>query len=109
MRKERKITFLDSDRSGPNQETVLDGGSMAKLLRWIVNTLERFCGRRIMGMCPQAEVLLWNLIWKCEKMFLMMIFMMKSVWRIPGCFGNPAKKNGRGNRTGVCRSNIPMA
>ena len=41
-RKERKITFLDSDRDGLEQETARDGGSMAKLLRWIVHTLEIF-------------------------------------------------------------------
>lgn len=42
VRKERKITFLDLDRGGLKQETVLDGGSVAKLLRWIVHTLEIF-------------------------------------------------------------------
>lgn len=42
VRKERKVAFLDSDRGGPEQEAALDGGSMAKLLRWIVHTLEIF-------------------------------------------------------------------
>ena len=41
VRKERKITFLDSDRGGAG-EAELDGGSMAKLLRWILHTLEIF-------------------------------------------------------------------
>lgn len=42
VRKERKITFQDLDRGGSEQEAALDGGSMAKLLRWIVHTLEIF-------------------------------------------------------------------
>ena len=42
VRNERKITFQDLDRGVSEQETVLDGGSMAKLLRWIVHTLEIF-------------------------------------------------------------------
>lgn len=42
VRKERKITFLDLDRGGSEQEAALDGGRMAKLLRWIVHTLEIF-------------------------------------------------------------------
>lgn len=42
VRKERKITFQDSDRGGLEQEAALDGGSMAKLLRWIIHTLEVF-------------------------------------------------------------------
>lgn len=42
VRKEWKVTFQDSDRGGPGQEAALDSGSMAKLLRWIVHTLEIF-------------------------------------------------------------------
>ena len=42
VRKERKVTFQDSGRGGQELEAVLEGGSMAKLLRWIVHTLEIF-------------------------------------------------------------------
>ena len=42
MRKERKITFQDLDRGGTEQETAPDGDRIAKLLRWIVHTLEIF-------------------------------------------------------------------
>lgn len=41
VREERKITFLDSDRGGEREE-LIDGGSIVKLLRWIVHTLEIF-------------------------------------------------------------------
>ncbi len=42
MRKERVITFLDAGSGGPEQKVELDGGKMAKMLRWVVHTLEIF-------------------------------------------------------------------
>ncbi len=52
VRKERKIIFQDLDRSIPEQEAVLDGGSMAKLLRWVVHTLEIFMWPQDYGYVP---------------------------------------------------------
>lgn len=41
-RKERTVTLRDFETEGPGQAVALDGGKMAKLLRWIVHTLEIF-------------------------------------------------------------------
>ena len=38
----RVLTFRDLDSDGPKQSIVLDGGRMAKLLRWAVHSLEIF-------------------------------------------------------------------
>ena len=43
----RVLTFRDLDSDGPKQSIVLDGGRMAKLLRWAVHSLEILCGVRI--------------------------------------------------------------
>ncbi len=42
VRKERMIAFLNRDSGEPERKVVLDGGRMAKLLRWAVHTLEIF-------------------------------------------------------------------
>ena len=41
-RHSRVLTFQDLDSGEPEQSIVLDGGRMAKLLRWAVHTLETF-------------------------------------------------------------------
>lgn len=42
MRKERTITFLDAGSCRLEQKVKLDGGKIAKLLRWAVHSLEIF-------------------------------------------------------------------
>lgn len=41
-RQTRALTFRDLDSDGPEQSVTLDGGRMAKLLRWAVHTQEIF-------------------------------------------------------------------
>lgn len=54
FRKERAITFLDRKSGEPEQKVALDGGGMAKLLRWIVHTLEIFMWPQDYG-CVSAD------------------------------------------------------
>lgn len=60
-RKERTLAFLDIDSAGTKQTIVLDGGRMAKLLQWIVHTLEIFMWPQDYRLASEKNSLIINL------------------------------------------------
>lgn len=109
VRKERKVAFLNSDRGGPEQEAALDGGSMAKLLRWTLHTLEIFMWPQDYGYVSADGDPFMELNLDMGENVSDDDMDDEITWRMPGCFGNRTKKKWKGSRTGVCGLNIPMA
>lgn len=54
-RKSRVLTMQDFDTDEPEQSVTLDGGAMAKLLRWTVHTLEIFMWEQDYGLSSAGE------------------------------------------------------
>ena len=99
-RKSRVLTMMDFHADSSEQSIVLDGGKMAKLLRYIVHTLEIFTAPRETGglLCSEAVVISFDDTRYCTKRSIVSCYL---VYIFLNATDPPQKKNLYHKRKGM--------